>query len=225
MKKRLVFIISICFLILFGIAFAVHQKSATHTIPTPTDVLTQSEIDRLREQYPINDADSSLGDKFLVSLEQWIGYSDCFVKVEVLEEPTEFIKTVTLAYDTPEGELHQKAGSVQRFEFVKCKVRILDDAFEHMKQGAMEVTYNSMFSVGMPVMDVGSKFIMGGVYNETTGTIDIGSETMFYVTDDDYVLSVKSEESKNRHTGIKVDDFFEYLKSVKKELKGKSIFD
>ena len=221
MKKRLTIIIPICFLVLLGIAFAVYKKSATHTIPTPTDVLAQSEIDRLREQYPINDADPPLVDTFLVSLEQMIGYSDCFVKVEVLEEPTEFIKTVTLAYDTPEGELHQKAGGVQRFEFVKCKVRILDDAFEHMKQGAMEVTYNSMFSVGMPVMDVGSKFIMGGVYNETTGTIDIGSETMFYVTDDDYILSVKSEESKSRHTGIKVDDFFEYLKAVKAETKTK----
>ncbi len=221
MKKRLTIIIPICFLVLLGIAFAVYKKSATHTIPTPTDVLAQSEIDRLREQYPINDADPPLVDTFLVSLEQMIGYSDCFVKVEVLEEPTEFIKTVTLAYDTPEGELHQKAGGVQRFEFVKCKVRILDDAFEHMKQGAMEVTYNSMFSVGMPVMDVGSKFIMGGVYNETTGTIDIGSETMFYVTDEDYILSVKSEESMNRHTGIKADDFFEYLKAVKAETKTK----
>ena len=217
MKKRLVFIISVCFLILLGIAFVVHQKSATHAIPTPTDVLAQSEIDRLREQYPINDADPPLGDTVLVSLEKWIGYCDCFVKVEVLEEPTEFIKTVTLAYDTPEGELHEKAGGSQQFEFVKCKVRILDDAFEHMEQGMMEVTYNSMFSVGMPVMEVGAKFIMGGMYNEKTGTIDIGSETMFYVTDEDYILSVKSEESVNRHTGTKVDDFFEYLKAVKAE--------
>lgn len=221
MKKRLVVIIPICFLVLLGIALAFYQKSATHAIPTPTDVLAQSEIDRLREQYPINDADPPLGDSVLVSLEQWIGHCDCFVKVEVLEEPTEFIKTFTLAYDTPEGELHQKAGGVQQFEFVKCKVRILDDAFEHMEQGTMEVTYNSMFSVGMPVMDVGSKFIMGGVYNETTGTIDIGSEMMYYVTDDDYILSVKSEESKSRHTGIKVDDFFEYLKAVKAETKTK----
>ena len=85
----------------------------------------------------------------------------------------------------------------------------------------MEVTYNSMFSVGMPVMEVGAKFIMGGMYNEKTGTIDIGSEMMYYVTDDDYILSVKSEESKSRHTGIKVDDFFEYLKAVKAETKTK----
>ncbi len=221
MKKRLVFIISICFLILLGIALAFHQKSATHTIPTPTDVLAQSEIDRLREQYPINDADPPLVDSFLVSLEQMIGYCDCFLKVEVLEEPTEFIKTVTLAYDTPEGELHQKAGGVQQFEFVKCKVRILDDAFDYITQDTIELTYNSMFDIGMPTMEVGSKFIVGGMYNETTETIDIGSETMFYVTEDDYILSVKSEESKSRHTGIKVDDFFEYLKAVKAETKTK----
>lgn len=221
MKKRLVVIISICFLILLGIAFAVHQKSAIHTIPTPTDVLAQSAIERLREQYPINDAEPPLGDSFLVSLEQMIGYCDCFLKVEVLEEPTEFIKTVTLAYDTPEGELHQKAGGVQQFEFVKCKVRILDDAFDYITQDTIELTYNSMFDIGMPTMEVGSKFIVGGMYNETTETIDIGSETMFYVTEDDYILSVKSEESKSRHTGIKVDDFFQYLKAVKAETKTK----
>ena len=221
MKKRLVVIISICFLILLGIAFAVHQKSAIHTIPTPTDVLAQSAIERLREQYPINDAEPPLGDSFLVSLEQMIGYCDCFLKVEVLEEPTEFIKTVTLAYDTPEGELHQKAGGVQQFEFVKCKVRILDDAFDYITQDTIELTYNSMFDIGMPTMEVDSKFIVGGMYNETTETIDIGSETMFYVTEDDYILSVKSEESKSRHTGIKVDDFFQYLKAVKAETKTK----
>ena len=221
MKKRLVVIISICFLVLLGIAFAVHQKSAIHTITTPTDVLAQSAIERLREQYPINDAEPPLGDSFLVSLEQMIGYCDCFLKVEVLEEPTEFIKTVTLAYDTPEGELHQKAGGVQQFEFVKCKVRILDDAFDYITQDTIELTYNSMFDIGMPTMEVGSKFIVGGMYNETTETIDIGSETMFYVTEDDYILSVKSEESKSRHTGIKVDDFFQYLKAVKAETKTK----
>ena len=221
MKKRLPIIIPICFLVLLGVVFVVHQKSATHTIPTPTDVLVQNEIDCLREQYPINDAEPPNADRIPIFLEDGIRTCDCFVEVEVLEEPTEFIKTVTIAYDTPEGALHQKAGGVQQFEFVKCKVRILDDAFEHMEQGTMEVTYNSMFSVGMPVMDVGAKFIMGGVYNETTGTIDIGSETMFYVTDDDYILSVKSEESKSRHTGIKVDDFFEYLKAVKAETKTK----
>ena len=38
---------------------------------------------------------------------------------------------------------------------------------------------------------------------------------MFYVTEDDHVLSVKSEASKNRHSGKKADDFFEYLQTVK----------
>lgn len=225
MKKRLTFIIPICFLVLLGIAFVVHQKSATHAIPTPTDVLAQSEIDRLREQYPINDADPPLVDMFPVSLEQWIGICGCFVEVEVLEEPTEFIKTVTIAYDTPEGALHEKAGGLQQFDFVKCKVRILDVAFGHITQDTIDLTYNSMFDIGMPDMEVGSKFIVGGTYNEDTESIDIDYDKMYYVTDDDYILSVRSEESKNRHTGIKVDDFFEYLKSVKKETKGKSIFD
>ena len=225
MKKRLPIIIPICFLVLLGVVFAIHQKSATHTIPTPTDVLAQSDIDRLREQYPINDADPPNADRIPTSLEQWIGYSDCCVKVEVLEEPTEFIKTVTIAYDTPEGALHEKAGGVQQFDFVKCKVRILDDAFDYITQDTIELTYNSMFDIGMPTMEVGSKFIVGGMYNEKTESIGIGYDMMYYVTDDDYILSVRSEESKNRHTGIKVDDFFEYLKSVKKELKGKAIFD
>ena len=51
--------------------------------------------------------------------------------------------------------------------------------------------------------------------NSKNGTIDIGSGTMFYVTEDDYVLSVKSEASKNRHSEKKADDFFEYLQTVK----------
>ena len=51
--------------------------------------------------------------------------------------------------------------------------------------------------------------------NSKNGTIDIGNETMFYVTEDDHVLSVKSEAWKNRHSGKKADDFFEYLQTVK----------
>ena len=221
MKKRLTIIIPICFLVLLGVVFVVHQKSATHTIPTPTDVLVQNEIDCLREQYPINDAEPPNADRIPIFLEDGIRTCDCFVEVEVLEEPTEFIKTVTIAYDTPEGALHEKAGGLQQFDFVKCKVRILDVAFGHITQDTIDLTYNSMFDIGMPDMEVGSKFIVGGTYNEDTESIDIDYDKMYYVTEDDYILSVRSEESKNRHTGIKVDDFFEYLKAVKAETKTK----
>ena len=44
---------------------------------------------------------------------------------------------------------------------------------------------------------------------------------MFYVTDDGYVLSVKSEESKNRYTGSAVDDMINYIKRAKQEPDGK----
>ena len=220
-EKKLTIIIPICFLILLGIVFAVYQKSATHKIPTPTDVLSQSEIDRLREQYPINDADPPTVDLIPASLEQWIGICGCFVEVEVLEEPTEFVKTVTIAYNTPEGALHEKAGGLQQFDFVKCKVRILDVAYGQITQDTIDLTYNSMFDIGMPDMEVGSKFIVGGTYNKDTESIAIDYDMMYYVTDDDYILSVRSEESKSRHTGIKVDDFFQYLKAVKAETKTK----
>ena len=64
-------------------------------------------------------------------------------------------------------------------------------------------------------MDIGTRYIIGGVYNDKTDTIDIGIDTIYYVTEGDYVLSLKSEASKNRHSGTKTDDFLDYLQAVK----------
>ena len=61
-------------------------------------------------------------------------------------------------------------------------------------------------------LEIGSRFIIGGEYNIENDMLNISSNTMFYVTDDDYVLSVKSEESKNRYSSYKVEDFVEYIK-------------
>lgn len=210
MKKRLIIMPVIC-LILIGIVAAIHVKS------TPIASLAQSEIDKLRVKYPINDQQPETVDMIPLSLEEYIQICDCYVEVEVTSKPIECVKTVTIDSNTSEGALHEKAGGLTEFNFIKYEVRVIDDAMDNIQQDTIEVTYNSIFDIGMPSMDVGSRFIIGGVYNSKTGSIDIGSDTMFYITDDDYILSVKSEVSKNRHTGTKVEAFFEYLRTVKEE--------
>ena len=163
-----------------------------------TDTLTQTEIALLRERYPINDAEPPLIETMPLSLEDWIARCDCYAVVEVISEP--------------------EARLVSGFAFVNHEVQILNDIFDSIEKDIIELSYSRELSIRKPAMNVGDKFIVGGVYNEKTGTINISSDTMFYVTDDDYILSVKSEESKNRHTGTKVEAFLEYLKIVKSEV-------
>ncbi len=213
--KNLTLIIPACLLVILGIVFAILIK----TIPTTS--LSQNEIEQLRTMYPINDNQPETIDVISLPLEDCIKTCDCYVEVEVISKPTEFIKTISIDSNTSEGALHEKAGGLTEFTFVKCEVRVIDDAFDTINQEIIELTYNSIFDVGMPSLDVGSRFIVGGVYNNKTDSIDIGSETIFYVTDDDYVLSLKSEASKNRHTGIKKETLFDYLQNTKKEITAK----
>lgn len=210
MRKKLTFIIPIFILTIISIVL---------TIKTiPTDSLSQNEIEQLRTMYPINDSQPENIDAISVTLEDCIKTCDCYVEVEVISKPTEFIKSISIDSNTSEGALYEKAGGLTEFNFVKCEVRVIDDAFDNIKQNTIEITYNSLFDVAMPSLDVGSRFIVGGVYNNKTDSIDIGSETIFYVTDDDYVLSLKSEASKNRHTGMKKEALFDYLQNTKKEI-------
>ena len=162
-----------------------------------TDTLTQTEIARLRERYPINDAEPALIETWPVSLEDMIARCDCYAVVEVISEPEERLES--------------------GFVYVNHEVQILNDIYDSIEKDTIELSYSRELSIRKPAMNVGDKFIVGGVYNEKTGTINISSDTMFYVTDDDYILSVKSEKSKNRHTGTKVEAFLEYLKIVKSE--------
>ena len=209
MKKKWTIIIPVIIVALICTAFFVYIKSAS----SPT--LSQTEVDKLRVKYPINDKQPAMVELISLSLEEYIQICDCYVEVEILSEPIVYIKTVTSDSNSPDEALREKAGGLTGFNFVKYEVRVIDDVFHNIQQDTIEITYNSDFDIGMPSMDVGSKFIVGGVYNSKNGTIDIGGETMFYVTEDEYVLSVKSEASKNRHSGKKADDFFEYLQTVK----------
>ena len=193
-----------CIAIILGIVLIVclalgtlHVKFKNNKIEEITPLLPQHEIAHLRERYPINDAEPALIETMPLSLEDWVARCDCYAVVEVIREP----------------EARLESG----FVYVNHEVQILNDIFDSIEKDTIELSYSRELSIRKPAMNVGDKFIVGGAYNEKTGTINISSDTMFYVTDDDYILSVKSEESKNRHTGTKVEAFLEYLKIVKSE--------
>lgn len=209
MKKKLAIIMPIIIIVLIGTAFAVHS------IFPPTTYLSQNEIDQLRELYPINDKQPKNLDLLPTTFEENIAICNCYIEAEIISQPTEYVKEISIDPQSPEGALHAKAGGLTEFTFVKYNVRILNDIFDTIQNNTIEITYNKAFDVGMPTMDIGTKFIIGGVYATNTNMIDIGSETIFYVTDDDYVLSVKSETTRNRHSGIKTKDFFNYLQTIK----------
>lgn len=149
------------------------------------------------------------------TLEEWIDICDNYIEVEVISEPVKYIKNITIDPDSAEGAVYQKAGGVTEVEFIKYEVRIVNDILDNLQDNTIEITYNSMFDVGMPTMDVGSRYVIGGVYNSKNKMLEVGSDTMFYVTEEGYVLSVKSEITKNRHTGSKIENLVDYIKREK----------
>lgn len=178
---------------------------------------SQNEIRILRTQYPVNDKAPENIELFDQSFEEMIQICDCFVEVEIASEPIVYTKKITIDPNTPEGAVHEKAGGLTEFQFVKYIAKVNDNVVGQLEQTTIELTYNANFDVCMPTMAIGDRFLVGGVHNTKYDTLDIGHNTMFYVTEDDYVLSVQSETSRNRHSGEKIDRLITYIKSVKEK--------
>ena len=203
MKKKLTIILSVFIVGLIGAILAVHKS------PVPKDILSEDEIAMLRESYPVNDETPELVEMMLPPLERYIELCDSFIEVEVISKPKVYVKRYNLDVGSSEALVNEKAGGLSEGTWIKHEVRIINDIWDSIEKDVIEITYNSIFEVGMPSMEMGSKFIIGGECNIENDMLNISSNTMFYVTDDDYVLSVKSEESKNRYSGYKVEDFVE----------------
>ncbi|MBQ8814146.1 MAG: hypothetical protein IJZ85_06615 [Lachnospiraceae bacterium] len=180
------------------------------------DRLSNREIRILREEYSINDNQPEFLDMRISSLEECVARCDVYAEIEIIGKPVEYIRTVKIDPNTPEGRINQITGIVTEFPFIKYEARIINDAFNDI-EGTCEISYSSEFGDCMPILEPGKRYIVGGSYNSDYGTIDIGCKTVFYVTEDGYVLSVQSEISRNRHTGKKVDDLLSYLNVVKAE--------
>jgi len=181
------------------------------------DSKSQSEIELLRKQYSVNDEMPIQMELFDQSFEKMIQLCDCYVEIEIVSEPIVYTKKLTIDPNTPEGAVYEKAGGVTEVQFVKYIAEIRDNVFGQLEKKTIELTYNEAFDVCMPTMNVGDRFLVGGVYNTKHETLDIGHNTIFYVTEDDYVLSVQSELSRNRHTGEKKDQLIKYIRSVKEK--------
>ncbi|MBQ8814923.1 MAG: hypothetical protein IJZ85_10570 [Lachnospiraceae bacterium] len=194
MKKKLMLIIAVIVVVVTGVAALVYARSARGAR------LSQEEIAVLREQYPVNDRENPLycRERFPV-FEEDIARCDRYVVAEVVSGPD--------AYDR---------GITPTTMFTTYEIKIVEDIFGNASSDTIEISYNSGFDIEMPEMEIGSRFVIGGMYDEKRGEINIGSDMIFYVTEDDYVLSVKSEETRDAHTGSRVSDLIEYIRSVKK---------
>lgn len=171
---------------------------------THEDALSKEEIDVLREQYPVNDWEPGLICTPQVPLEEYIQICDCFVEVEIVGEPVTFVRTVA------------GAGGPTQVRFTKYEAKIITDIFDRIQGDTIEIVCDENAVMCAPAMEAGARFVIGNLYNEEEGTLGIAQgHTMFYVTEDGYVLSVKSEESKNRHTGSTVEDLIDYIKAEK----------
>ena len=162
--------------------------------------LSQEEISKLREVYPVNDEEPPLVEVELIPFEDMIGICDCYAVAEVVSGPDTYDRRIS-----PETT------------FTTYEVKIIDDIFDSISGDTMVISYNSLFDIGMPAMDVGARFVIGGVFDEKRGELNISHDIMFYVTDDGYVFSVSSEETRDGHTGSSVSELTEYIRTVKTE--------
>ena len=210
MNKKITMICSLIIISILCVISVIYIKTTSKV------ALSKNEIEDLRKIYPINDNYSDVVDGREVSFEEYMEYCNSYIKAEIISGPITYVKKLSLNPNTAESIVNEKAGGLSEATFVKYEVRIIDDIWGNLKQDSIYITYNSVFDIGMPPMEKGSKFIIGGAYNRKTGMLGVNGDIMFYITEDDYILSVKTEKSKSKYSGYKADDFVDYIKKMKK---------
>lgn len=188
-KKRIILIVvAVVTILLIAAAFLSKPD-------TPANCLTAEEVAALRGQYPICRGVHPIISVKKVSLEECIELSESFVYAEAT------------------GEIN-RYGSYG-YPFYEYALIVIKDTEGIFKKGdKITIAANAeYFEPYDPKLEKGMRVVVPVVRDsDVEGRTWYDREGMFYVTDDEYVISVFEEEAGNEKSGMKVDALLNELK-------------
>lgn len=205
-------------LVLIAGLLAVLLYALTACAPEP-EPLTDAEIEALREEYPEYNSSPPLVDMIVQqSFERKATLADTYVYVEITSEPQYFSKSLKKYMDAQMVEKYKKEGLSTDSTFFEYTAKVLDDSQGLLKSDASIQMYSSMlFFDSTPPLQVGDRVAVAVMKDEEReNAYSFAWTTMYYVTEDEHVLSCVKELEGDEKTGIGVDALLEDVRTVRK---------
>ena len=205
-------------LVLIAGLLAVLMCALTACAPEP-EPLTDAEIEALREEYPEYNSSPPLVDMIVQqSFERKATLADTYVYVEITSEPQYFSKSMKKYMDAQMVEKYKKEGLSTDSTFFEYTAKVLDDSQGLLKSDASIQMYSSMlFFDSTPPLQVGDRVAVAVMKDEEReNAYSFAWTTMYYVTEDEHVLSCVKELEDDEKTGIGVDALLEDVRTVRK---------
>ena len=205
-------------LVLIAGLLAVLLYALTACAPEP-EPLTDAEIEALREEYPEYNSSPPLVDMIVQqSFERKATLADTYVYVEITSEPQYFSKSMKKYMDAQMVEKYKKEGLSTDSTFFEYTAKVLDDSQGLLKSNASIQMYSSMlFFDSTPPLQVGDRVAVAVMKDEEReNAYSFAWTTMYYVTEDEHVLSCVKELEGDEKTGIGVDALLEDVRTVRK---------
>jgi hypothetical protein len=182
-----------------------------------TNRLSESEISNLRKQYPVCGTDDmgSLAVQISETLEEKLARNNIysFVYGEVAGDRETYFYNLATGDEVLESKLSGTGLSV--YEYYEYPILVLEDTEGYHAKGEMiTIAGNMMFKDSKPELTNGMKIVVPLVENYDKESRNYFTEVgMYYVTDDEYVLSAYDEESLSNtaYTGLKVQALLKEL--------------
>lgn len=180
--------------------------------------LTATEIEDLREQYPLADRSSML-DYSDMELDEVVEEAQAFIDIEIVEK----LPNYTTSFKENYG---QKTVDIT-LEFMQYELKIIDviasDGTFTKKSGeTLILSLSGLEKNIFPELKEGMKAIIPveAASGPHEGKYSIYIDTFYYVTSDDYILSAYEETNDEyKYTGVKKSEFKKDIKQMKKNNK------
>ncbi len=221
MKKNI-----ICFLLLFIFGCTV-LGGCSNEPKEYQKVLSEEEIAQLqKEDYPVYYAGGSFMDIAPAPpLESTINLAPIAV-LEFVEELPIVTDHYTPAPGTPEAVIADKGQmDYYTFHYYSYKFKLLETVTGEIpsylvsEDQTITMSVPSAFADSIPQFEAGKKYVaMIGETEDsrtyTTGWFD--TQCLFYVTDEEYILSTVFEKNRQKYSGYRLNDFKGILKEMER---------
>lgn len=211
-------------LVLFAIIIALFS-CACASAPEP-DILSEAEIEALREEYPLEDYSSTFSPS--VSFNAMMTISNAIAIIEVTDDWYTRAETIS-----PVGDLDAPFPGSLTCPYLPVKIETLLYSDGVLEEGDEISLYfgSTTFFGSFDTYGVGERFLCfigcgkGAAYYDDT-VYSCSNMMSAYITEDEYILSVDSKGPFKEFTGYSLDSYCEGLpkqiKAAKKAIKGKT---
>lgn len=206
-KKRVILIaVTVVAMLLISAAILFKPEPAA-------DCLTAEEVAALRLQYPICADDPPMVSARGLSLEECVELADSFVYAEATGEIKRYSKMIPLGNEALEKKWKGQ-GIDSNVEFYEYVLIVIEDTEGKFKRGdEITIAANAMLEEYTPKLKKGMRVVVPVARDsDVKGRTWYTKHGMFYVTDDEYAISVFEEDTRSAKSGMKVDALLKELK-------------